>query len=155
MHDANIIVQLEFWESFIQDTDHVIKSQIDNVRQHMVAGGIPLSIRGHFWQLLSKSRNLCELESEYKELLKRVSPHEKSIRRDLERNFPATSFFQHPVTEGLDSIFHVIKAYSLFDQQVGYNKQLFYLVACLVSNVSQGNGIITCILIKKTILDAG
>ncbi|CDH49118.1 rab gtpase activator [Lichtheimia corymbifera JMRC:FSU:9682] len=129
----------EFWESFIQDTDHVIKSQLDNVRQHMVAGGIPLSVRGHLWQLLSKSRNMCELETEYKELLKRVSPHEKSIRRDLERNFPATAFFQHPVTEGLESIFHVIKAYSLFDQQVGYNKQLFYLVACLVSNMPDEN----------------
>lgn len=45
------------------------------------------------WQLMSASKD-AELEATYKALLKMVSPHEKSIGRDLSRTFPRHDYFR-------------------------------------------------------------
>ena len=46
--------------------------------------GIPHALRGMMWQLMSASKD-PELESVYADLLKKKSPHEKAILRDLGR----------------------------------------------------------------------
>lgn len=115
--------------------DHCARSQPEAVRHHLILG-IPPAVRGLLWQIISRSRNNGELESEYRELLKRVSPHEKAIRRDLSRTFPAHEFFQEQLGQGQEALFNVIKAYSLFDQEVGYCQGLPFVVGCLLLNVS-------------------
>ncbi len=46
--------------------------------------GVPKSLRGMMWQLMSAS-NDPELEVTYLQLLKESSPQEKAIQRDLGR----------------------------------------------------------------------
>ncbi|KAI9495066.1 rab-GTPase-TBC domain-containing protein [Zychaea mexicana] len=135
----------DFWEVFINDTDEMIRSQPDSVKHHMIAG-IPPSLRGYVWQIMSKSRNNGELESEYRELLKRISPHEKSIQRDLARTFPTHDFFKERDGEGQESLFNVTKAYSIFDQQVGYCQGLPFIVGCLLLHMPDDMAF--CVLIK-------
>lgn len=55
----------------------------------------------------------AELERTYAALLKQSSPHEKSIQRDLGRTFPHHSFFMDGHGIGQESLFNVLKAYSL------------------------------------------
>lgn len=59
---------------------------------------------------MSSSKSL-QLEETYKQLLKHNSPHEKAIRKDLNRTFPHHKFFQD--VGGRESLFLVLKAYSL------------------------------------------
>ncbi|KAI8149121.1 rab-GTPase-TBC domain-containing protein [Fennellomyces sp. T-0311] len=135
----------DFWEVFISDTDDMVRTQSDAVKHHMIAG-IPSSMRGYVWQIMSKSRNNGDLESEYRELLKRISPHEKSIQRDLARTFPTHDFFKEKDGEGQEALFNVTKAYSLFDQQVGYCQGLPFIVGCLLLHMPDDMAF--CVLIK-------
>jgi hypothetical protein len=54
-----------------------------------------------------------ELEQIYQNLLKEKSPHEKAIARDLGRTFPHHAFFTDGQGVGQESLFNVLKAYSL------------------------------------------
>ncbi|ORY94066.1 rab-GTPase-TBC domain-domain-containing protein [Syncephalastrum racemosum] len=121
----------DFWLSWINDVDLVLRTQPEAVKHHMTLG-MPPSLRGQLWQIGVRSRNTGDVESEYRELLKRVSPDEKLIRRDLSRTFPTHEFFKEQDGEGQEALFNVIKAYSIFDQQVGYCQGLPFIVGCLL-----------------------
>ena len=54
-----------------------------------------------------------DLEQIYQNLLKESSPHEKAIARDLGRTFPHHAFFNDGQGVGQESLFNVLKAYSL------------------------------------------
>ena len=51
---------------------------------------------------------------------RRRCPHERAIRRDLSRTFPEHSFFKERDGVGQESLFNVLKAYSVHDKEVGY-----------------------------------
>lgn len=53
------------------------------------------------------------LEKVYSDLLKKTTPHEKSIMRDLGRTFPHHEFFVDGSGIGQENLFNVLKAYSL------------------------------------------
>lgn len=100
----------------------------------MIQKGVPSALRGLIWQLLAKSKDPA-LEGTYAELLKGSSSHEKQITRDLSRTFPNHEYFQ---ADGLgqEALFNVVKAYSLYDPEVGYCQGLSFVVGPLLLNVS-------------------
>lgn len=102
----------------------------------MIQKGVPSALRGSIWQSLAKSKD-AQLEATYAELLKSTSTHEKQISRDMSRTFPNHEYFQ---TEGpgQEALFNVVKAYSLYDPEVGYCQGLSFVVGPLLLNVSQG-----------------
>ena len=61
---------------------------------------------------MSSSKS-SELEETYKALLKTTSSHEKAIAKDINRTFPNHKFFQEGGGVGQESLFMVVKAYSL------------------------------------------
>ncbi|KZT10974.1 RabGAP/TBC [Laetiporus sulphureus 93-53] len=73
-----------------------------------------------------------ELESTYLRLLKEISPHEKAITRDLGRTFPQHAFFTDGRGIGQENLFNVLKAYSLYDPQVGFCQGLPFVAAILL-----------------------
>lgn len=75
------------------------------------------------------------LEDAYVELLKLSSPYEKMIMRDLSRTFPKHEFFKNPDGPGQENLFNVMKAYSLYDAEVGYCQGLSFIVGALLLNV--------------------
>jgi hypothetical protein len=114
----------------------VIDTQMDDMRQHLAKGGIPSPIRGLLWQIISKSRDSFDMETEYKEILKKsVSPFEKQIQRDLTRTFPNHPYFMQE--SGRQALFNVAKAYSIFDQEVGYCQGLAFIIGCLLLHVGK------------------
>jgi hypothetical protein len=96
--------------------------------------GIPPALRGMMWQLMSSSKD-ADLEMTYSQLLKQSSPHEKSIIRDLNRTFPHHKYFRDSRGLGQENLFNVVKAYSLYDPEVGYCQGLQFIVGPLLLNV--------------------
>ena len=87
------------------------------------------------WQLMSKSKDV-ELETIYAQLLKKTSVHEKLIMRDLNRTFPKHEYFRDQNGIGQEGLFNVVKAYSLYDKEVGYCQGISFVVGPLLLNVS-------------------
>jgi hypothetical protein len=67
------------------------------------------------------------------ELLKQESVYEKAITRDLHRTFPYHPYFQSD--QGQEALFNVVKAYSLYDEQLGYCQGLAFVAGPLLLNV--------------------
>ncbi|KAF8750903.1 RabGAP TBC [Rhizoctonia solani] len=99
-----------------------------------IENGIPASLRGMMWQLMSASKDAA-LEKIYSDLIKKPTPHEKAIMRDLGRTFPNHEFFTDGSGVGQENLFNVLKAYSLYDPDVGYCQGLAFIVAALLLNM--------------------
>lgn len=99
---------------------------------HIRHGGVPPSLRGAVWQQLAKSKDTA-LEQQYLELLTKESIYEKAITRDLGRTFTNNEYFQS--TQGREALFNVVKAYSLYDEQVGYSHGVAFIAGPLLLNV--------------------
>lgn len=109
-----------------------------------IKNGIPEAIRGMVWQLISKSTH-PDLEDAYRNLLSRSSPFEKLITRDLSRTFPNHEYFQQGA-KGQTDLFHVMKAYSLYDPEVGYCQGLTFVVGPLLLNMPDEEAF--CVLVR-------
>lgn len=79
---------------------------------------VPSLFRPAVWQLLSGA-SASPLHERYGELLVESSAFEKAIRRDIARTYPTHDYFKDE-GGGQESLFNVIKAYSIVDREVGY-----------------------------------
>ncbi|KAI8646033.1 rab-GTPase-TBC domain-containing protein [Parasitella parasitica] len=139
-------IDWEFWSSVISDFDRVNTTQHSKFRS-LISIGIPSQLRGKLWRIFSNSEADSDLvEDEYRELLDQTSPHEKVIRRDLPRTFPALPYFKDKNGEGQEMLFNVIKAYSLFDEHVGYCQGLHFVVGVLLLHMPDEAAF--CVLLK-------
>lgn len=96
------------------------------------------------WQLFSGSKDE-KLEERYRELLDETSSHEKLILRDLARTFPGHQYFKERGGAGQEGLFNVVKAYSLYDPEVGYCQGLAFVVGPLLLNVRVMDILITLV----------
>ncbi|KIK44749.1 hypothetical protein CY34DRAFT_802323 [Suillus luteus UH-Slu-Lm8-n1] len=122
-----------FWGAVISDYQGFAASNPQKLAK-AIEKGIPDALRGMMWQLMAASKD-AELETTYLSLLKESSPHEKAITRDLGRTFPHHDFFTDGQGIGQEHLFNVLKAYSLYDPQVGYCQGLPFVVAVLLLNM--------------------
>lgn len=76
-----------------------------------------------------------ELETIYSQLMRQSSPHEKIIMRDLNRT-SSHEYFRDIAGVGQSNLLNVLKAYSLYDPEVGYCQGMAFVVAPLLLNVS-------------------
>lgn len=96
-----------------------------------VRNGYDPDLRGSVWNFVVPG-NIPRLYDEYDRLLKLESSHEKQICRDLARTFPYHEFFSLKKNGGQESLFNVMKAYSLFDCEVGYCQGLSFIAGVLL-----------------------
>ncbi|KAG0174376.1 GTPase-activating protein [Apophysomyces sp. BC1034] len=135
-------IDWEFWSKVISDFDSVAKSEPKVLSTH-VQRGVPPALRGMIWQLFAKSKD-NKLESQYMQLLKQESVYEKAITRDLERTFPHHDYFQ--TKDGQEALFNVVKAYSLYDTDVGYCQGIAYIAGPLLTNMPEEEAF--CVLVQ-------
>lgn len=64
-----------------------------------------------------------------------TSAYEKVIRRDIARTYPEHDFFKEKDGLGQESLFNVMKAYSLHDREVGYCQGSGFIVGLLLMQV--------------------
>lgn len=64
------------------------------------------------------------------------------IRRDIARTYPEHDFFKEKNGLGQESLFNVMKAYSLHDREVGYCQGSGFIVGLLLMQVGSSSVII-------------
>lgn len=106
--------------------------------QDLVRKGIPQNLRGLVWQLLCNvHNNRTAVREKYVQFLRLPSPCEKVIKRDIPRTFPEHDYFREKGSPGQEGLFNVMKAYSLFDSEVGYCQGSAFLVGLLLLNMPE------------------
>lgn len=123
---------IDFWAGIMCDYQNLSKVNKDLI-QH-IRFGIPPSIRGMVWQLLAKSKDEA-LATKYIDLLKLPSAYDKMIQRDLARTFPGHNYFKETDGQGQEGLYNVVRAYSVFDDEVGYCQGLAFIVGPMLLNV--------------------
>lgn len=126
-------IDWDFWGRVMADYEAFAAEHSEDLAR-AIEQGIPDTLRGMMWQLMSMAKD-TELEAKYLKLLKESSIHEKAITRDLGRTFPHHEFFHDGEGIGQENLFNVLKAYSLHDPQVGYCQGLPFVVAILLLNM--------------------
>ncbi|KAL4717493.1 hypothetical protein ACJJTC_000642 [Scirpophaga incertulas] len=97
----------------------------------LVRQGVPHHFRGIVWQLLAGVDTSPDKKL-YATYIKAKSACEKVIRRDIARTYPEHDFFKEKDGLGQESLFNVMKAYSLHDREVGYCQGSGFIVGLLL-----------------------
>lgn len=133
-------IDWEFWTSVVSDYPLVAKEQPQELSR-AIASGFPRQLRGLIWQLIAASKN-APLEEMYENILQESSPHEKAIKRDLAR----TSFI---ADANPDSLFRMIKAYSLYDPEVGYTQGMAFIAVPILLNMTESEAFCLLVCLMK------
>ncbi len=75
------------------------------------------------------------MNESYRLLLSKDSPSENIIVRDINRTFTGHQFFQDE--NGQQTLYKLSKAYSIYDEEVGYCQGLSFLIASLLLHVPE------------------
>ncbi|XP_021367677.1 ecotropic viral integration site 5 ortholog-like isoform X1 [Mizuhopecten yessoensis] len=124
----------DVWGKLVNDWENAKKKQ--QYIKDLVRKGIPHHFRGLAWQLLLNV-NESPHRQMYVEYLKDSSPSEKLIKRDIARTFPEQDFFKEKDGLGQESLFNVMKAYSLHDREVGYCQGSGFIVGLLLMQMPE------------------
>lgn len=112
-----------FWTKVVNEFSVVANTDSDRLERE-ITNGIPRQIRGIMWQLIANSKS-TDIEDIYNNLLHTESPHEAAIKRDLNR----TNFIPD---NKIDSLYNILKVYSVYDPAVGYTQGMAFMVTPLL-----------------------
>ncbi|XP_004642723.1 TBC1 domain family member 1 [Octodon degus] len=122
------------------------KIKFDMEKMHSAVGqGVPRHHRGEIWKFLAEQFQLRHpfpskqqpKDVPYKELLKQLTSQQHAILIDLGRTFPTHPYFSAQLGAGQLSLYNILKAYSLLDQEVGYCQGLSFVAGILLLHMSE------------------
>ncbi|KAJ0249808.1 Plant adhesion molecule 1 [Hirschfeldia incana] len=141
-HDNREERKVRKWRKMIgvggSDWKHYVRRK-PNVVKRRIRKGIPDCLRGLVWQLISGSRDLLLMNpGVYEQLvIYETSASELDIIRDISRTFPSHVFFQKRHGPGQRSLYNVLKAYSVYDRDVGYVQGMGFIAGLLLLYMSE------------------
>ncbi|EPQ08676.1 Rab GTPase-activating protein 1 [Myotis brandtii] len=74
------------------------------------------------------------------------SAQESVITRDIHRTFPAHDYFKDTGGDGQESLYKICKAYSVYDEDIGYCQGQSFLAAVLLLHMPEEQAF--CVLVK-------
>jgi len=123
------------WGKIINEWESWSKKKQPQLKE-LVRRGIPHHFRGMAWQLLCSAHESAD-KAKYADYMKRQSACEKVIRRDIARTYPEHDFFKKKDGVGQESLFNVMKAYSIHDREVGYCQGTAFIVGLLLMQMPE------------------
>ncbi|XP_054158022.1 ecotropic viral integration site 5 ortholog-like isoform X2 [Oppia nitens] len=135
----------QLWGYIMNDWNNQSKKK--STIQDLVRKGIPHHLRGMVWQLLCNAQN-SSVRDQYSQFLSQSSVCEKVIKRDIARTYPEHDFFKEKGSPGQEGLFNVMKAYSIYDSEVGYCQGSAFLVGVLLLNMPEEDAfaVFTCLM---------
>ncbi|XP_010850719.1 PREDICTED: TBC1 domain family member 1 isoform X3 [Bison bison bison] len=133
------------WEKILS-TPGRSKTKFDMEKMHSAVGqGVPRHHRGEIWKFLAEQYHLkhpfpCKQQPKdtpYKELLKQLTSQQHAILIDLGRTFPTHPYYSAQLGAGQLSLYNILKAYSLLDQEVGYCQGLSFVAGILLLHMGE------------------
>ncbi|XP_060546792.1 TBC1 domain family member 1 isoform X1 [Pantherophis guttatus] len=136
---------ISVWDKML-NTPGRSKIKFDMEKIHSaVEKGVPRQQRGEIWKFLAEVHQLKHpfptkqqpKDTPYKELLKQLTSQQHAILIDLGRTFPTHPYFSSQLGAGQLSLYNILKAYSLLDQEVGYCQGLSFVAGVLLLHMSE------------------
>ncbi|XP_004754433.1 TBC1 domain family member 4 isoform X2 [Mustela nigripes] len=132
------------WDKKLLNCRAKIRCDMEDIHVSLKEG-VPKSRRGEIWQFLALQYRLRHRlpnkqqppDISYKELLKQLTAQQHAILVDLGRTFPTHPYFSAQLGAGQLSLFNLLKAYSLLDQEVGYCQGISFVAGVLLLHMSE------------------
>ncbi|KIW53284.1 hypothetical protein PV05_08873 [Exophiala xenobiotica] len=136
--------ELEFWAALVQDYTQTAQ-RLPTLTSNKIRGGVPPMFREHVWPSIARARDPF-LQSEYHRLSVEPSPYDALIGKDVGRSFPNVDMFREKDGQGQRMLGNVLKAFSLYDEKIGYCQGLGFVVGPLLMHMGEAEAF--CILVR-------
>ncbi|KAK5048646.1 hypothetical protein LTR84_005737 [Exophiala bonariae] len=132
---ALLMKEGEFWAVLVQDYAQTAQ-RLPTLTTNKIRGGVPVFLRGVVWPSIARA---CDplLHAEYHKLADQPSPYDALIGKDVGRSFPKVDMFREKDGEGQKMLGRVLKAFSLYDEKIGYCQGLGFVVGPLLMYMSE------------------
>lgn len=136
--------ELEFWAALVQDYNQTAQ-RLPTLTSNKIRSGVPAMFREHVWPSIARARDPF-LISEYQRLSLEPSPYDALIGKDVGRSFPNVDMFREKDGEGQRMLGNVLKAFSIYDEKIGYCQGLGFVVGPLLMHMGEAEAF--CILVR-------
>lgn len=136
------LTDLDFYAALVADYNRAA-SKLPNLLSKKIREGVPPPLRGVVWIAMSGARD-CNLEGLYDQLLGETSPYEQLIGKDIGRT--GLEMFKQEGGEGQRMLGRVLRAFSIYDTQIGYCQGLGFLVGPLLMHMGEREAF--CVLVR-------
>lgn len=142
--DPPPMTELEFWAALVQDYPQTAQ-RLPTLTSNKIKSGVPPPLRGVVWTSMVGARD-PELAERFDKLCLETSPYENLIGKDIGRSFPGVEMFREAEGEGQQMLGRVLRAFSLYDTEIGYCQGLGFLVGPLLMQMGDKDAF--CVLVK-------
>ncbi|KAL8709447.1 MAG: hypothetical protein Q9220_005830 [cf. Caloplaca sp. 1 TL-2023] len=138
------MTELEFWAALVSNYRQTAQ-RLPTLTSNKIRNGVPPPLRGVVWMSIAGARDQS-LEEEYNRLSYETSPYENLIEKDIGRSFPNVEMFKDPAGDGQKMLAKVLKAFSIYDQKIGYCQGLGFVVGPLLMHMADKEAF--CVLVR-------